>query len=245
MKQPSRRVLVTRPEPGASRTAARLRAMGFDPLQLPLHGILALRVDREAMPPGIAAVAVTSANATRHARKGLLQPWLDKPCYAVGGATANAAREAGFRTVMEGGGDASALAGMIIRDAPAGPVAYLCGRVRRPQFEALLGAAGVVVAPIETYDTVGIPPSNGDPDAILGTEPVGFALVYSGHAAAELDKLVKVSKGASLFRETRFLCISERVAEPLKAAGRRSLVSAEPNETSLLSLLRSLGKEAS
>ena len=36
-----KRVLVTRPEPGASRTAARLEADGFAPIVLPLTEIIA------------------------------------------------------------------------------------------------------------------------------------------------------------------------------------------------------------
>ncbi|TJX45058.1 MAG: uroporphyrinogen-III synthase, partial [Mesorhizobium sp.] len=36
------RVLVTRPEPGASRTARKLEEMGFEPLLLPLTETVAL-----------------------------------------------------------------------------------------------------------------------------------------------------------------------------------------------------------
>ena len=61
------RVLVTRPEPGATMTARKLELMGFRPVKLPLQEIRPLAVPRGAVPEGIAAVAVTSANAIRHA----------------------------------------------------------------------------------------------------------------------------------------------------------------------------------
>ena len=61
------RVLVTRPEPGASRTAVKLRAMGFEPVLLPLSETKPLAIPRDPIPESAVAVAITSANAIRHA----------------------------------------------------------------------------------------------------------------------------------------------------------------------------------
>ena len=88
MRRAPCRVLVTRPEPGASETAQRLEALGFLPLKLPLHEIRPLPVNAGTMPGKTAAVAVTSANAVRHAPGALLERLSGLPCFAVGETSA-------------------------------------------------------------------------------------------------------------------------------------------------------------
>ena len=56
------RVLVTRPEPGASRTAARLSALGHEAVVVPLFAARRLAWE---MPEAFGAVAFTSANGVR------------------------------------------------------------------------------------------------------------------------------------------------------------------------------------
>src|SRR5262245_13671221 len=97
------RVLVTRPEPGASRTARRLAEQGFEPVVLPLTEIRPLPADHFPDSANIDAVAATSANAIRHAPRRLISTLTGKPVFAVGGGTARATRNAGFATVFEGG----------------------------------------------------------------------------------------------------------------------------------------------
>ncbi|TIM00109.1 MAG: uroporphyrinogen-III synthase, partial [Mesorhizobium sp.] len=79
-----RRVLVTRPEPGASRTAQRLEDLGFKPILLQLTETVALPVDADRVAANAAAVAVTSANAVRHAPKEISAALAGLPCHAVG-----------------------------------------------------------------------------------------------------------------------------------------------------------------
>src|SRR5882757_8304646 len=74
------RVLVTRPEPGASRTAIRLEAQGFQPVLLPLTETVMLPVETKTI-SGVVAVAVTSANAVRHAPKELIAALAALPCH--------------------------------------------------------------------------------------------------------------------------------------------------------------------
>ena len=102
------RVWITRAEPGASRTAARLRDMGCEPLIQPLLAVEPLTpplpdLDR------FAALAFTSANGV--AAFAALTPRRDRPVFAVGEATAGAAREAGFVAVRSADGDLTDLAG--------------------------------------------------------------------------------------------------------------------------------------
>lgn len=103
----TRPLLVLRPEPGASATASRARALGLSPVVAPLFEILPV-VWAAPDPARFEAVAMTSANAARHAGAALAQ-YAHLPLFAVGEATADAAREAGFERITTGDGDAAAL----------------------------------------------------------------------------------------------------------------------------------------
>src|SRR5688572_14398609 len=78
------KVLVTRPQPGAARTARRLAELGHRPVELPLTRTVALPVEAASFDRPVDAVAVTSANALRHAPPELVARLADRPCFAVG-----------------------------------------------------------------------------------------------------------------------------------------------------------------
>ena len=61
------RVVVTRPAAAAALTVGRLRRAGLEAVVLPLTEIVALRQARLPEMDGVAALAVTSANALVHA----------------------------------------------------------------------------------------------------------------------------------------------------------------------------------
>ena len=142
------RVLVTRPEPGASETARRLEELGFVPIKLPLQEIRALPVGADAVPD--------EDCRGRHHQRQRYPPragrtacagW--RPCHVSPSATRPAAiaRAAGFARVVEGGAMPKAWRKPSSPSALAGPVVYLCGRVRRPLFEQRLADAGIAVIP--------------------------------------------------------------------------------------------------
>ena len=99
------RVLVTRPEPAASATAAALAGHGHQALLAPLLATAPRLWVAPATAPK--ALLVTSANAVRHGGEGLLA-YRSLPVFAVGPATAAALRAAGFGDVRDGGGDVAA-----------------------------------------------------------------------------------------------------------------------------------------
>lgn len=232
-----RRVLVTRPEPGASRTANRLAKAGFEPLVLPLTEIRPLATG--PVPADFDAVAVTSANALRHAPPALVESLTGKPLFAVGSRTARLAREAGFVTVFEGNRDAAGLAGhMVAQLTPRSRLLYLCGKVRRPDFEAALSEAGLVVDALETYDTTAIVHPAGFAASTLGNKPVEAAVVMSARTAEILSSLLLTGALAQLFADTRYFCISGRVAAALTGIDPgHILISETPDEDALVALL--------
>lgn len=102
-----RRLLILRPEPGASATAEGARLLGIDPIVRPLFTIEPIAWS----PPDPArfdALLITSANALRHGGERLAT-LAGLPIVAVGAATAEAARMAGFEVAAIGTAGASAL----------------------------------------------------------------------------------------------------------------------------------------
>ncbi len=94
--------MITRPEADAQATADRVRALGFTPVLAPLLDVQPVAIGAVA---GFDGVIVTSGNALAS-----LAGCAGLPLLAVGDATAQRARDAGFRTVFSAGGDAAALA---------------------------------------------------------------------------------------------------------------------------------------
>ncbi|MER9417808.1 uroporphyrinogen-III synthase [Mesorhizobium sp. M0306] len=232
-------VLVTRPEPGASRTGRRLADAGFQPILLPLTETLALPVDAGALADAAAAVAVTSANALLHAPKEVIAALAGLPCHAVGRKTAEAARAAGFMSVSEGPGNAEALADALAGGFAGQTIVYLCGRVRFPGFEERLQAAGVQVRAVETYDTVALDYSDEAVLARLSARPVEAVLLYSAKAAMAMQALTSRPALRSVFEKTRFFALSGRIAAVLgKVAGERIRIAPKPSEDAVLGLLQ-------
>lgn len=232
------RVLVTRPLPAAARTAEKLRALGHQPLLLPLTRTDSVSLDESLFGADFDAVAVTSANALRHAPAALVARLAGLPCQAVGERTAAAARQAGFRLVITGSGVADGLSARLVESAPR-HVAYLCGRVRRPEFEASLGAAGIAVTAIETYDTVAAELPD-DRLAAAFQSPIDAVLLYSRTAATALAALARTTGPAAALQHALLLCLSGRIAAALDpAAAKLVRVAREPVEQALLSMLAS------
>ncbi|AZO40184.1 uroporphyrinogen-III synthase [Mesorhizobium sp. M7D.F.Ca.US.005.01.1.1] len=233
------RVLVTRPEPGALRTARQLRETGFLPILLPLTETVALPVDAGLVPDDAIAVAITSANAVRHAPEDVIAALAALPCHAVGKRTAEAAREAGFLSVSEGPGNAEGLAGSLAADLSGKTIVYLCGRVRFPAFEHELKAASVQVHAVETYDTLQMGYSDETILERLSGQPADAVLLYSAKAAAAMQVLARRPALHGLFEKTWFFALSNRIAAILDdTASERIRIAAQPDEEALLALLR-------
>src|SRR4051812_26476328 len=101
------RIWITRAQPGADVTAERVRALGHDAVVAPLLAVKPL-ADVHIDLSGVAALAFTSANGVRAFAD--VSGDRSLKVFAVGAATAAAARAAGFRSVLSADGDVDALA---------------------------------------------------------------------------------------------------------------------------------------
>lgn len=174
-------VLVLRPEPGATRTGETLGEMGFRPVLYPLFGVEPV----DWIPPDPAdfdAILVTSANAMRLGGLGLAR-FCRLPLFAVGEASGDAARKAGFHTVHIGGGNAPLTLPLIV-EAGYRRIAHLSGTEVRDTDDL-----GLSITRIPVYRTVECGDAEGMAQAIPREREV-FALVHSPRAGRRLSELV-------------------------------------------------------
>lgn len=228
------RVLVTRPEPGASKTAARLSGDGYEPVILPLTLIAQMKV----RPPDGAfdAVVVTSAQALKPVNTDSI---LHLPLFAVGETTADSATAAGFGAVSAAGGSVSSIAALV-RDLakPSARLLYLCGKVRRPELEAALAEAGFDVTAVETYDAVPVVYSKDALAARLGRTPFDAVTLMSAQASSLFSAIASTPEFAPLFRKSAMVCFSARIAKALPAdLNLNVLVTREATEDALIECL--------
>ena len=227
--RPIRRVWITRAQPGAARTAAQLTALGFQPLVAPLLAIRPLSEALKAAPDfaAVAALAFTSPNGV--AAFAALTPALrDRPVFAVGDATAEAAREAGFADARSAAGDIHALARLIAARPLDGLILAPGAREPAGDLPALLPDHDIRRLPVYAAEETGVA-APADFDAIL---------LHSPRAARAFARIAKPEIAANRLA----VCISAAAAAPLAALSFTEIRTADaPDETSILT---ALGKSA-
>ena len=224
------KIWITRAQPGAEATAARVRALGHAPFVAPL---LAVRMveDPQIDLEGVKALAFTSANGLR----AFAQACADRSLqvFAVGAATAQAAREVGFRRVLSADGDVAALAeGIAARRNEIGGVVLHPGAAELAgDLAGALARAGVEVRALTLYDTA---PAVLEPDQVAELGEVDVALVHSAKGAQALAAVLAVHPQPRL----KVLGLSKAVLAPLADTPLAGLTSAPfPLEAALLNLI--------
>ncbi|MDE2017149.1 MAG: uroporphyrinogen-III synthase [Hyphomicrobiales bacterium] len=229
------RVLVTRAEDFAAATAERLAAAGHEALLAPATEIA--RLDAPVPPGPFDALAATSARAPMSLASGALPAFADTPFYAVGEATAAAARRSGFGSVRAGEGDGAALARRIVGDlGPGARVLLLAGEDRKPDFEAALAAAGVECEVLEVYAARERSGWNaGEAASVVRAEA---ALHHSQRSAALALRLAQGAGVSAAFRRLLHVCISIPASAPLREAGcARISVARRPTDAEMVRAL--------
>jgi len=233
------RVLVTRPQPDASRTAAYLEGLGYQVVVDPL--LFVEPSPARDLPPGpFSALAVTSANAARIAGATVeLKELRSLPLYAVGARTADAAREAGFENVEGADGEAAALARLIARELPVGSrVLHLAAEERAQDLGVLLAPAKIAVEVFALY-RMRAAESFGATAAAMSSGKLDAVMHFSPRSAATFVAIAERHGLAGSVRRLRHLCISQAAAAPLIAIGAKVEVAAEPREDAMAALLDS------
>jgi len=220
-------VLITRPEPGASELAAALAEEGWAPVVSPVLRPRGVAWDGGA--GAAAALAFTSAAAARAAPEDPALRAL--PVWAVGEATAEAARAAGFAEVRAGPSDAAALAREIAAALPPGSeVLHLRGRHGTAGFAEALAAAGLRIREGMVYEMRAAEALDEAAARALAAGAVRAAPVYSPRSARVLGRLAAPFDLSGVTA----VAISEATAAPLRDAGfGRVEIAAAPAGTAM------------
>jgi uroporphyrinogen-III synthase len=233
------RILVTRPEPDAQKTAARLRVLGHEPVIASL-----LTVVFTAPPdnlPAPAALILTSRNAARAvSRWPQASAWRDRPVFVTGRGTGEAAASAGFTNIKSAEGDASDLARLLMSDSGprARPILHPAARDRSEAFLECLRGKGFDIQTIEAYRAEVVPELDPAVRDALRAAQIDAVVIYSRRTAEAFRQAVEHA-GLSLdLARIRLYALSDRVAEPLVDLGAEIVVAKRPDEESLLSALR-------
>lgn len=213
-----RRLIVLRPEPGASETVRRARERGLEAIAIPVFEVEP--VDwAEPDPADFDALLLTSANAAFHGGGGL-KGLLDLPVYAVGKATAEAARKAGFLPEKAGDGGVDDLLATI---NPEMRLLHLTGQDRRP------ATVERKITAIPVYRSVALP-------APAGLEQVESAVVLV-HSPRAGQRFQELAQQLGLEKSSIAIAAISKAASEAAGAGWSSVAVAEsPNDEALLAL---------
>jgi uroporphyrinogen-III synthase len=209
-----RPLLVLRPEPGASATLERAKALGLQARAIPLFEVEPVSWE----PPeaaGFDGLLLTSANAVRHAGEQL-QALRGLPAYAVGEATAEAAREAGFDIKSSGDAGVDRLLGSIDRDLK---LLHLCGEDRRTPDKAKQDITPLPVYRARAVESPAIAQISGS-----------VALIHSPRLGSRFAELVQDRA------ETSIAAISQAAAEAAGSGWASVDTADKPNDEALLAL---------
>jgi uroporphyrinogen-III synthase len=201
------RIWITRTQPGADNTAERVRAMGHEAIICPLLTVRPVQ-NPDIDLRGVGALAFTSANGVRAFAEHCGERELR--VFAVGAATSQAARAAGFHTVLSADGDVEALAegiaarrgqmrGAVLHPGAAEPAGDLAGALEKHGVEARRAIL---------YETGPVKLSEAQALSLVQADA---ALLHSPRAAKVLAGVLKSHPAPNL----RAFGLSKAVMKPL------------------------------
>lgn len=235
------RLLVTRPEPDAGREADALIALGHEPVRAPLLEIeflsgVPLQLD------GAQAVVMTSRNALR-ALAG--HPERDRalalPLFAVGEATAWAARQLGCHEVTIGPGTGAGLPPIIRREVhpEKGPLVHIGAEKVAFDLKGALEEDGFEMRRAVLYRSHPVDALSDAVVAELKSGRIGGVLLLSPRTARTFARLAQTNGLANDAKGLVCYCLSKAVAEAVASLGFAVRVPQYAREEDLLALLSS------
>lgn len=233
------RLLLTRPEADAERTAAALRARGHEVVIAPLLRIEAM-ADADIGPGPWAAIIITSANAAlaiaAHKRVAELRAL---PVFTVGERSAQAMHDADFAEVTAAGGNVNDLARLVGQRVKHGALLlYLAGADRSGDLAGELSARRFAVRTVVIYRAIAaVTLPRGAVEALArGIDGVLHFSRRSAQAYVNAVRAVGLSEAA--LQKPAHFCLSAQVAEPLTRAGAADIrIALEPTEAALMALI--------
>jgi uroporphyrinogen-III synthase len=229
-------VLITRPHAAGEATAKLVAALGLRPVLAPVLEISssAARLPSAA---GLQAVLVASANAL----PALPPSYHRLKLLAVGNATADRARAAGFRQVHSAAGDVSDIVALTLAQCdPAGlPLLLAAGRDRGADPTPTLQSRGFTVIRRAVYAAVPVAALPEAARTALAEHSVRAALFFSPATARAFVHLLPLALPRDCTAGVEALAISRATEAALAPLPwRRIRVASRPNQDELLALLQ-------
>lgn len=236
------RVLVTRAEPAASRTAKALRHEGFEPVVMPLFEV---QDTGEDIPGGsYNGIIFTSSNAV-HIFSQRQECELERygPTYCVGKRTAEAAQRLGFDPVLVANGNARDLADLIAKKTAGSRLRLLYAGAEDYSFDmkTALESRDAVVVQVAIYRVSPIMPESEQLKLACKQIAAGCVLAYSERTALHTASIL--FGGQVEWRDNMpfLVAISNTVAESvLKYPWQKVYAADTPSERAMLDKLKSL-----
>ena len=227
------RILVTRPESDSQEIATLLRARGHEPVIEPLLTIAPIA---GAVPDlaGAQALLFTSANGVR--AFAALSSARNLPAFAVGDATAQAAREAGFAGVKSAAGDVADLAALVCRelDPKNGTLVHIAGTVVAGDLAAQLGAKRFSLTRAVLYEAKPAMKLSQSLVESLRNKGLDAVIFFSPRTAATFVTLIRQAGLEQAARNVDALCLSRAVANAARDLPWRKIRSARRPELAAL-----------
>lgn len=223
------RVLVTRSQPGADATAAKLRDRGIEPVIEPLIAIEAIAAET----PAFDALAFTSLNGVRRFRE--ISAWRDGPVWCVGDRTAAEARDSGYHDVRSADGSVEDLTEMLLRELPPEAALLHAGNEEsRGDLAGELQRSGRTASFLPIYRSVELdtpPPALAQ--ALAEPDAVACVLIHSPKGARVLARLARELDSPSL----KVATISLNASNELAGLDAEIETAARPTEDELLNAM--------
>ncbi|MDH3230979.1 MAG: uroporphyrinogen-III synthase [Alphaproteobacteria bacterium] len=231
------RALITRPAEDAKSLHAELRRRGIAVTHEPMLTIERM-TDVTVDMTGVQGLLFTSSNGVRAFAR--LSDHRDLPAFAVGDATAQACRDAGFLNVHSASGDVDALANYVIRHCQPydGRLLQVAGTVSAGDLSGALRAAGFTVDRIPIYEAHAAEALSSGTRTAMKNGRIDAVLFFSPRTASTFVTLAQSANLENACRNINAYCLSPAVAKRAAALPwKRVTIAAEPTQAALLASL--------
>jgi uroporphyrinogen-III synthase len=231
------RLLVTRPAEDAAPLADRLRGLGIEPVMAPLFTVQQVAGARPDL-SGVQAVVFTSANGVRAFARASMER--ARPVFAVGAATAEAARGAGFARIESAGGDVDDLARLIAArlDPDDGALLQASGREVAGDLAGALEGAGFTLRREVLYRAEAVSRLPPEAAQAMSVRTLDGVLLFSPRTGSVFVRLARAAGHEAALAGMYAYCLSQAVGNEVAGVRWRGVrVADEPDLQSLLDLL--------
>ena len=233
------RLLITRPSEDAEPLARALNERGIETVLEPLISITDLEgpdldLDR------VQALLITSANGIRAFARRQQDQAPGLTVYAVGGASARAAKGLGFENVKSATGDIQALAALVREDLDpdGGALVHVAGTHVAGDLAGMLAGSGFEVRREVIYEARAAEAFGPKTLEALRAGALDGVLLFSPRTAGVFARLAAEAGLAGACKNLAAYCLSQAVAEEAQSLDwREVIVAPEPNQDALLKVI--------